>query len=130
MKVQSKMRTPVSKLKPGKNVFLKTILASLLGLGLTGCAETSSLMGNHLNAAQRYRGSAKQMEKDANEQSVILNHLSAANKYANAGLTRLQSASEYGELGNPSQASNEYHKASEDFTHASTESQKAIGVTP
>nr|EDZ39704.1 MAG: protein of unknown function [Leptospirillum sp. Group II '5-way CG'] len=124
------MRMPVSMLKPGKSVFLKTTLASLLFFGLASCAETSSLMGNHLNAAQRYRGSAKQMEKDANEQSVILNHLSAANKYANAGLTRLQSASEYGELGNPAQASNEYHKASEDFTQAAAESQKAIGVTP
>ncbi|MCL4461859.1 MAG: hypothetical protein M1297_09165 [Nitrospirae bacterium] len=113
---------------PEKKIIFKTVLASMIGLGLTGCAETSSLMGNHLNAAQRYRASAKQAEKTANEQSVILNHLSAAHKYAQAGLTRLRSASEYGDLGNPSQASNEYHKASDDFTHASVESQKAIGA--
>ncbi len=120
----------LSMLMPGKKILFRTTLSAMVCLGLTGCAETSSLMGNHLNAAQRYRASAKQAEKDANEQSVILNHLSAANKYAQAGLTRLKSASEYGELGNPSQASNEYRKASDDFTHASSESQKAIGVTP
>ena len=112
----------------GKNIY-KFVLLGLVGIGMTGCAETNAMMGNHLNAAQSYRSSAKQTEKDAHEQGVILNHLSAANKYAEAGLTRLKSAKEYGELGNPSQEASEYKKASDDFALASSESNKASGAT-
>ena len=99
----------------------------LLAFGLSACAATNSLMGNHLNAAQKYRTSAQQIEKSAHEQSVILNHLDAANKYADAGQTRLKSAREYSELGNPAQEKNQYEKASADFSNAARESTQAEG---
>jgi hypothetical protein len=97
---------------------------------LTSCAATNAFMGNHLDAAQKYRASAQQTEKAAHEQSVILNHLDAANKYGDAGHIRLQSAREYNELGNPAQAKQQFQKASSDFVNASNESMKAGGENP
>lgn len=105
-------------------------LSWTLAFCLSSCAATNALMGNHLDAAQKYRASAKQTEKDAHEQSVILNHLDAANKYSEAGRTRLQSAREYNELGNPAQAKEQFQKASVDFSSASNESLKAGGESP
>ncbi|MHB1286902.1 MAG: hypothetical protein ACYCYP_10155 [Leptospirales bacterium] len=105
------------------------IACGVLAFGLSACAATNSLMGNHLNAAQKYRTSAQQIEKSAHEQSVILNHLAAANKFAEAGKTRLQAAREYSELGNPEQEKNQYEKASTDFSNASHESTLAVGGT-
>ncbi|MHB1606614.1 MAG: hypothetical protein ACYC9S_00555 [Leptospirales bacterium] len=106
------------------------VACGFLAFGLSSCAETNSLMGNHLDAAQKYHAAAQRIEKSANEQSVILNHLAAANKYALAGQTRLKSASEYGELGNPTQEKNQYQKASEDFSNAAHESLSAEGSSP
>lgn len=106
------------------------LACGFLAFGLSSCAATSSMMGNHLDAAQKYRAAAQKLEKSAHEQSVILNHLAAANKYADAGQTRLQSASEYGELGNPAQERNQFGKASGDFSDAAHESLQAEGTNP
>ncbi len=97
---------------------------SLLGLsflGLSACAQTNALIGNHQNAAYNYRAAAQGSEKDARKQADLQNHIVAAMKYIDAARSRLSSAQEYQKIGNPVWAKNMFDKSSADLTTAANE---------
>ncbi len=96
-------------------------------LTLASCAETNSVVGDHLGAAQKYAQDAVSMEKKAHADANILNHLEAADKYSSAADLHIRAGKEYSLLGNPDQSQQQYGLAAADFQSASQESNLASG---
>ena len=105
-------------------------LVCLSAIGISSCAQTNALIGDHQNAAYNYRASAQITEKDAKKQADLQNHIVAAMKYIEAARNRLASAQEYQKIGNPVWARNMFEKSSADLTTAANEIRSAQAPLP